>query len=260
MIRWIKQLLERFPRPRLPPAEEPIQPLPPEAEDLARKCWIPRSEDGDGAPEASKLGGIALIPEGQSWPACGNCRRPSQLFLQLRSSDLPAEAGQPFGEGVLQLFYCTSSEPLCEVDADAFFPFSRSVLARVIPLDSVPKQIEDSPVRGPFSGRRITGWSERDDYPHRVELVRVGADLSDEQAETVAKHGYPREGDKLLGWPAWVQGVDYPRCRDCNRLMTLLFQIDSEDNLPYMFGDAGRGHLCVCPEHPNRLAFGWACH
>jgi hypothetical protein len=41
--------------------------------------------------------------------------------------------------------------------------------------------------------------------------------------------------------------------------MHLLFQIDSEDNLPYMFGDAGCGHITQCPKHPHRLAFGWAC-
>lgn len=259
MIRWIKQVLGMA-RARRVSAEKPRAALPPDIDHLARRCWIPLAEDGDGSPEVSKLGGIALIPEGQSWPTCGNCRRPSQLFLQLRSSDLPAEAGLPFGEGIFQLFYCTSSDPLCEVDADAFFPFARSVLARVIPLDSVPKAIDASPVQSPFPGRQITGWTESDDYPHSAELLSTGADLTDEQVEALANRGYPREGDKLLGWPAWVQDVDYPRCRDCNQLMTLVFQIESEDNLPYMFGDAGRGHVCVCPEHPNRLAFGWACH
>lgn len=259
MIRWVKQVLG-IARSRRDSAAEPSESLPAIVETLARKCWIPVADDGDGPPEASKLGGIALIPDGQSWPTCGNCRRPSQLFLQLRSSDLPAEAGQPFGEGVFQLFYCTSSDPLCEVDADAFFPFSRSVLARVIPLESVPKAIDASPVQSPFPGRQITGWTENDDYPHSAEIVSAGANLTDGQAATLASQGYPRQGDKLLGWPAWVQDVDYPRCRDCNELMRLVFQIESEDNLPYMFGDSGRGHVYVCPEHANRLAFGWACH
>lgn len=39
----------------------------------------------------------------------------------------------------------------------------------------------------------------------------------------------------------------------------MLFQIDSEDNIPYMFGDTGCGHITYCEKHPRVLAFGWAC-
>jgi hypothetical protein len=39
-----------------------------------------------------------------------------------------------------------------------------------------------------------------------------------------------------------------------------VFQIDSEDNLPYMFGDVGCAHITQCPEHKEVVAFGWACH
>lgn len=41
--------------------------------------------------------------------------------------------------------------------------------------------------------------------------------------------------------------------------MELLFQIASEENLPYTFGDVGVGHVTQCPAHRERLAFGWAC-
>jgi hypothetical protein len=41
--------------------------------------------------------------------------------------------------------------------------------------------------------------------------------------------------------------------------MELLFQLDSEDHVPFMFGDAGCGHLTRCPEHPDVVTFGWAC-
>jgi hypothetical protein len=41
--------------------------------------------------------------------------------------------------------------------------------------------------------------------------------------------------------------------------MQFVFQIASEDNIPYMFGDVGTGHITQCPEHKNQLAFGWAC-
>jgi len=38
-----------------------------------------------------------------------------------------------------------------------------------------------------------------------------------------------------------------------------LFQLASENNLPYMFGDAGIGHLTQSPENKEELGFGWAC-
>jgi len=41
--------------------------------------------------------------------------------------------------------------------------------------------------------------------------------------------------------------------------MELLFQIGGSENIPYMFGDAGIGHITQSPDNENELAFGWAC-
>jgi uncharacterized protein YwqG len=65
--------------------------------------------------------------------------------------------------------------------------------------------------------------------------------------------------DKLFGWPCWVQSEEYPYDRKTQARMELLFQLGWEDNLPYMFGDAGIGHLTKSPDDENELAFGWAC-
>lgn len=67
------------------------------------------------------------------------------------------------------------------------------------------------------------------------------------------------EQDKLGGWPRWIQGAEYPTCPTCQNSMRVVFQIDSEDHIPYMFGDSGIGHITQCPEHHNVVAFGWAC-
>lgn len=66
-------------------------------------------------------------------------------------------------------------------------------------------------------------------------------------------------GDKLYGWPYWVQSVEYPSDRKTGALMQLLFQIDSDINVPYMWGDSGVGHLTQSPDDADELAFGWAC-
>lgn len=86
--------------------------------------------------------------------------------------------------------------------------------------------------------------------------MRVGVDW--EELEPYVEKYCTREKDKLLGWPAWIQGIEYPVCPHCKNKMTYVFQIDSNDNLPYMFGDVGCGHItyCACK---RVVAFAWAC-
>jgi uncharacterized protein YwqG len=67
------------------------------------------------------------------------------------------------------------------------------------------------------------------------------------------------EKDKLGGWPYWVQGPEYPTCPSCGERMRIVLQLDSEHNVPFMFGDAGVGHVTQCPTHHDVVAFGWAC-
>jgi uncharacterized protein YwqG len=110
-----------------------------------------------------------------------------------------------------------------------------------------------------FPARRIVGWAPTADLPNGEELGYAGVELEEDEEEALMERDFPRSGEKLLGWPYWVQGVEYPKCRTCGREMALLFQVDSERNLPYMFGDAGVGHVTQCPQHHAELAFGWAC-
>ena len=71
---------------------------------------------------------------------------------------------------------------------------------------------------------------------------------------------YPRGGDKLAGWPRWIQDIEYPNCPICDRIMNqLIFQLDSDDNLPFLWGDAGTGYLVQCREHKDKVAFFWQC-
>jgi uncharacterized protein YwqG len=223
-----------------------------------RRAYIPVVADGDGPSTTSKFSGAPYLEPGEPWPACGNCGRPMQLFLQLADDELPPEARKRIGAGLLlQLFYCTGDEPHCESECEAFFPHARSTLVRVV---AAGEPAEGAPLpAGMFPPRRITGWTETEDYPNGEELDALGAALDEDEMEALADD-FPRAGEKLLGWPLWVQGIEYPVCRVCGTEMRMLFQIDSEQNLPYMFGDAGVGHVTQCPEHRTELAFGWACY
>ncbi|PAP76505.1 DUF1963 domain-containing protein [Rubrivirga marina] len=229
--------------------------VPAALQPYVRTAWLPETAEEDGPRTASKLGGTAWIPADETWPACPNCGRSLQLLLQLNPDDLPEAVRGEVGEGLVQLFYCTSQDPLCEVDCEAFFPFSASVVARrVVPDGEGSEAVPD--LADPFPPRRVVGWRPVDDLPVPEDAPELS--LPDEVWDEVYRHGLV-ERDKLAGWPTWIQGPERPACPRCGTEMRVVFQIVSDDTLPILFGDMGTGHLTRCPEHADVLTFGWAC-
>ena len=155
------------------------------------------------------------------------------------------------------MFYCTSGDPLCEDDLESYAPFGRGTRARFVPDGEgalgVPQSVE------PLAPHRIDGWTPADDYPHYEDQEELGVELDDDAFDAVSDAGFPRDGDKWLGWPAWIQGAELPDCPRCGRQLAFLLQIDSNAHVDYMFGDCGTGHLSGCPDHPDELSFHWAC-
>lgn len=225
-----------------------------------RTAWLPKTSEQASSYSSSKFSGIPALSEAESWPCCQHCNQPMQLFVQLNSEHLPEEANKPFGNGLLQVFYCTNDDKECEMECEAYSPFSKSTLLRVVNFNSVSdKNISSSPVNEAFPEKEILSWVAHDDYPNCEELEELGCTLTDEQTDFLYEQDYPLPKDKLLGWPYWVQGVEYPECSECGNKMELIFQIDSEDNIPYMFGDVGCSHITQCKEHKEHLAIAWAC-
>jgi uncharacterized protein YwqG len=227
---------------------------------VKKTAWLPMVETRMGTVLNSKFSGIALLDQQENWPCCGNCQQAMQLFLQLNSNELPEAARTVFGGGILQVFYCTNETEQCEIECEAYAPFAKSTLLRILdPTKVIAKNLDVSPVVEALTEKVIIGWQATDDYPNVEELADLGLDISDADMECLSEHGYPKAGDKLSGWPDWVQGVEYPNCPDCGETMKYIFQIDSNDHLDYMFGDTGCAHITQCPQHPNRLAIAWAC-
>lgn len=229
-------------------------------EPYKRTAWFPQTVERCCALEASKFSGVPFLADSEDWPCCEHCKQPLQLFLQLNSKHLPEQAGQPFGEGYLQVFYCTNWDQECEIECEAYLPFSKSTLIRVAPFGTISNhKYTTSPVAEAFPEKEITGWSAEDDYPNPDELEILGCKLTKDQRDILYDQDYPLSKDKLLGWPYWVQNVEYPDCPECGEPMQLIFQIDSDDNLPYMFGDTGCAHITQCKTHPHIMAIAWAC-
>jgi hypothetical protein len=177
-----------------------------------------------------------------------------QLFLQLNLDTLPEHNDH----GLLQLFYCTYTDDADHADCESFTPFSRYTIVRVVS----PKGKHNAKVslpEGAFPAVTIIGWKPFDDFPQAQELEAMGVNVSPELDQELADSDYPGQGDKLSGWPDWIQGVEYPYCPVCGAKMLHLFQLTSEEHIPFAFGDEGTGHITQCPVHADVVAFGWAC-
>jgi uncharacterized protein YwqG len=259
--------------------EEVIRQLAPWREAHRRPAWKPRTESRDGDVTASKFSGAPWLGKGEDWPACPGCRRPLQLFLQLNLSQLPAELGSRYGGGLLQLFYCRHTEEGECTAGGGYQAFNGPKVVRVVQPEGRPKG-RPRIGEGSFPPKTIVGWDRVDDSPNGQDHDQFGLDYRYDFAlgtvdvfcnepklafENQKSSGLAEAissalpGDKLAGWPCWIQHAEYPKCPHCRRRMDLVFQIDSNDNLPYMFGDSGCGHITQCPEHKDVVAFAWAC-
>jgi hypothetical protein len=256
--------------------EKLLRLIAPWREGHCRATWKPVVTNSDGTAHSSKFSGVPTLADGEEWPRCVGCKKPLQLFLQLNFADLPEELDGRFGDGLLQLFYCVNLD--CDAAAQGWEPFAEPTVVRIVR----PAEQERNDVTAPpnhFPARTILGWETGADYPSPEEHQELGLSydydfkaqrvtvswpernlkLENLDFDTAALIASPQGGDKLSGWPYWVQTPEYPNCPQCGQRMEFVFQIDSENNLPYMFGDVGCGHITQCPTHKNVVAFGWAC-
>jgi uncharacterized protein YwqG len=262
--------------------DDALAKLAPWREKHRRTAWRPVVKAEDGAITASKFSGLPWLAAAEAWPSCTGCHKPLQLFLQLNLAELPAEINERFGDGLLQLFYCCDGDSTCPIGGGGWEPFDEAAkLVRIVhptPQETAPSLPVDPNY---FPAKAIVDWQPVVDYPNPQEHDALGLTYEYEHGEhpsvvvkcpelglefTPINVDFAEQaalalfGDKLAGWPHWVQNIEYPRCPSCQRPMELVFQIDSEDNLPYMFGDSGAGYITQCPRHKEIVAFGWACY
>ena len=254
--------------------------LGPWLEPHKRPAWLPVCEDRDGPLTASKFAGTPWLADGEPWPACGSCHRPLELFLQLNLSELPQEVSGRFGSGLLQLFYCRHTSSAGDCSGEGFEPFSDCQQVRVVQPTSSSGRPKVPAGVGAFSPRTIVAWDRIEDLPSWGDLEELGLhlhlddynrlvwiecpelELASEQFPLGTQFEYLdgcNGGDKLAGWPLRIQEDEFPMCRRCRRSMQYVFQYTG-DELPFMLGDSGIGHITQCPDHPEVVAFGWTCH
>jgi hypothetical protein len=243
---------------RIPRGVDPLSLLPVAARSHIRSAWLPETDEGD-IGRGSGFGGRPFLPDGVDHPICPRCTRPMPLLAQLALADLPP-GGPQRGAGLLQAFYCPTRDERgftsCNTELQGWAAFSACHVVRLVAADS-PGAPSDA--GEPYPALHVTGWRQVNDWPGWEEQRALGIGIEEDLANAISDAGYPRTGEKLGGWPAWVQSLEYPDCPRCGARMDVLLQIDSEQLLPIMFGDVGTGHVTQCPDHPDVLTFAWAC-
>ena len=237
---------------------EKIEKAKSQLQAFIKKAYVPVVKVNKNAMhnEASKFGGYPYLRNPKDWPACPNCKENMQLFLQLNLEKLPMKYGN--GKGLMQLFYCTN-EAKCELSQDNFLPFSPGVVARRVAIKGASATQKPN-LKNVFEEKEILEWETVDDYPSPEEYVELGIHIDRNTVELLeeAEECLPIPGDKLGGWPYWLQYREYIEDEnDEESEFTHFFQLDSEDNLPYVFGDGGLAFLMYNPKQEDELALLW---
>jgi hypothetical protein len=228
-----------------------------------RPAFFPVLETGDGEPGDDKLGGTPL----GEVPICKGCRCPMVLLLQLDPRRLPAGApGQ--GKGPLQVFHCGRHD--CDYGDVTHSPGGTGVVMRVAvepktakasaaksTTEAAPKPAKKGKAKavqavGKGKASRIVGWTEASDLPGPGDLTALALDAKEQR---LAADERSRDGDKLGGYPCWIQHPTAPDCPTCHAPMHFVFQLSAR---LVDFGDSGLGYLHQCGKHPAKLAFSWS--
>ena len=264
-----------------------------------RPYWTPETNDEeDIEAKASKFGGTPILKKDEEWPKCGECENYMPLFVQLIVNDLPKEFKDKYlpkndkdnnndddilwKDHVIQLFYCCNED--CD---DGYEPFNHIHLQRVIPIGSddqhknneyleeimgkIFEKSESGDIEWDNAEFKITGWNKAEKaeaatYSVHDDLKQIfGKDvyIDDENFDfgvtAFIEDNFLEEGDKLGGYPFFIDDSEFPKCckEECNqKLSGFVFQTDAQI-LDFSWSDCGVGTILYCPKHPFTFGFQW---
>lgn len=203
----------------------------------------------------SKLGGLPYLSQENDYPKCSNCGRHLQLLVQLNLEDIPENTEK----GLIQLFFCTNPNTGCE--SKLLSKNSTTSLCRKVETtEDIIREFSNHDYV--FPEKRITQFIEHIDYPHSEDYNQLDIELQVPDAiydYMLANNiGTTNDNDKLFGYPRWLQSSAFSKDQNSDD-RHLLFQLASNDNLPFMFGDSGIGYLIKITNNNNELSFNWQC-
>lgn len=280
--------------PKAPPAPKKAKPrvdlakLADRLKGSVRTAFIPglRPAQGD---EPACGGRTAFIPSGSSWPE--GYDEPMAPVMQLRVADMPEPARSHLGgSGLFQLFLPTMFRGMD-------VPFVARVVDPSAPGEWVPTPAGALP--DGTQPLAVDGWRETGETPSindlfegpsaivgkrptesQTEVIElVGPETidarkpADEVARIAAEEGFDPAaleevagllshdgGDKLLGWPTWLQAPEWPTGRSGKGMVPLLqVALGRDAGIGAYIGDrAGTAQLFVSTDGERRFRLTWA--
>jgi uncharacterized protein YwqG len=238
-----------------------------------------RLVEAESSVDGSRIGGEPALPEGHAWPDRGG--RPLAFIGQIQLSDVAA-AGGAFGvprTGLLSFFYDASKQPWGFDPADRsgsvvyWFPEGSSLARRPLPPDLATSDRFAAFGLAMEPEWTVPNWFSTDGLVVDLMAAETGdddVDLGDRYVDLADRLAGSPARDlrfRLFGHPDLIQGdmreecelvthghyaggaqthaPDRERHRSNASAWRLLLQIDSDDALGTMWGDAGRLYVWI---------------
>ena len=245
---------------------EPREPLR-DVRALARRLAVPAAHVVHGdAPALSHFGGEPDLPGDVCWPERNGAKLGFLARLSLRELQGVAPIDWLPRSGALLFFYDLEGQPW------GFDPKDRGAWS-VLHVPDLAAPVDSSAARDAPVAFRVAGFRRIDSLPSWERPAVDALDLTDDESERYA--GLPDEAfagmphHQVGGFPSPVQGDDMELesqlvsnglyCGDPSGYedpkaaplrpgaadWRLLFQLDSDDELNVMWGDAGRLYFWV---------------
>lgn len=238
----------------------------PQIEATARPCLAVTAGAHSPRPLASRVGGFPTLPQGFSLPQDSHVR-PLRFLAQINFEEMPPLEGFP-AKGLLQFYVADTTLYGLDYDNPTVQDGFRVLYFKHLP-EPPYADIEGldlpAPECFPIRGEQSVGLEfEAQSMPvsgadYRASLL--GFENDDES--DAYWDCFPGEGHRVGGYPGFSQ--DDPREKRADlRGYELLFQLDSDDAMNLMWGDAGIANFFIKPEALRNADFSevmyhWEC-
>lgn len=213
------------------------------------------------------FGGLPYAEAGEEWPACPACRTSLSFICQINTAS--GFHQRPAGVALLTFFYCWECSPWGLADevegtwvVRTYPEVSEAKSVAILPRGEQPERTAGCLTE---MERVVTfpDWDGIHSYSKEADEASARANPDEPWEAYVstveALGGLSDYATVIDGYPRWVQGDCTPVCNVCGSGMSLLAQIDSEDQADIMWGDAGCVYLFHCPAHPEETKLVLQC-